>query len=76
MFSPLAFEHIDASEDIRQLAKQYGIKGIKPRDALHLACAFKSKADYFITCDDNIVKKSKGIDPNMNIINPVDFLRE
>jgi len=75
MLSPLAFEHINASEDIRQLAKQYAVKGIKPRDALHLACAIKAKADYFITCDDNIIRKSKGIDISIKIINPVDFLR-
>ena len=76
MLSPLALEHIDASEDVRQLAKRYAVKGIKPRDALHLACAFKSRANYFITCDDNIVRKSKDIDINMKIINPVDFLKE
>ena len=33
--------------------------GIKPMDALHLASASWTNADYFCTCDDKLLKKSK-----------------
>jgi predicted nucleic acid-binding protein len=33
------------------------IKGV---DALHLACAEVARADYFVTCDDRIIKKYSG----------------
>ncbi len=76
MLSPFASEHIDASEEIRLTAKNFEQKGIKPRDALHIACALKGNADFFITCDDNIVKKCKNIDISINVINPIDFIRK
>ncbi len=43
---------------------------IKGYDALHLACAEKIKAGYFITCDDKIIKRYSG---KLSVINPVDF---
>jgi len=47
-------------------------KGIKTKDALHLACALEAKAEFFITTDKKLLNKTiRGI----NIINPVDFLR-
>ncbi|WP_013325064.1 PIN domain-containing protein [Gloeothece verrucosa] len=40
-------------------------------DALHLACAESQQVDFFITCDDRIIKRYKGI---MRLCNPVDFI--
>jgi len=34
--------------------------GIKGLDALHLACAERLKVDYFVTCDDRIIRKYTG----------------
>lgn len=45
---------------------------IKGYDALHLACAEKVKAGFFITCDDRIIKRYSG---KLNVMNPVDFAR-
>jgi len=33
--------------------------GIDPIDAVHLACAEAGGAEYFVTCDDNIIRKTK-----------------
>lgn len=65
-----------ASEDMRKMAKKYEPKGIKPRDALHIACALKAGAEYFLTCDDKIVKKAGTLGINLKIVNPIDFTRE
>ena len=35
--------------------------GIKHFDALHLACAEHANADFFITCDDDLIKKANKI---------------
>lgn len=40
-------------------AKELVKIGFNEMDALHIATAEKSKADYFITCDDKIIKLSK-----------------
>ncbi len=50
------------------------LKGIKSKDALHIACAIFSKSDYFITTDDSILKKLKDFD-EINIIDPINFIR-
>ncbi|MDR2569340.1 MAG: hypothetical protein LBD23_03450 [Oscillospiraceae bacterium] len=47
--------------------------GIKPKDALHLACAIESGCDYFITTDKGLTNKNVS---NIKIINPIDFVRE
>jgi predicted nucleic acid-binding protein len=47
--------------------------GIKPRDALHLACAVHAGADSFITCDDKLVKRAKLMQLPIQLFNPVDF---
>ena len=39
--------------------EKYGLMGI---DALHIACAEKAEADFFVTCDDKLIKKLKLID--------------
>lgn len=47
--------------------EKFGVQGI---DALHLACAEKLKVDYFVTCDDKIIKRYAG---KIKAINPVDL---
>lgn len=74
MLSSLASECVMTSEDIREKAKDYESEGIKPRDALHLSCALKSRADCFITCDDKLIKKALKLKIPMMVCNPSDFI--
>ncbi|MEN8215136.1 MAG: hypothetical protein ABFS56_01910 [Pseudomonadota bacterium] len=46
-------------------------EGIKPVDALHLASAEFVGCDYFLTCDDRMVKRYRG---NLHVENPVNFI--
>jgi predicted nucleic acid-binding protein len=39
-------------------------------DALHLACAEAIGADFFITCDDKLMKRYSG---SLKVKNPVEF---
>ncbi|MEW6558522.1 MAG: PIN domain-containing protein [Elusimicrobiota bacterium] len=55
------------------ILEQYGIPSI---DALHLALSEKSKVDYFVTCDDTLVKKIKGIEImlKINVVTLAEFV--
>ena len=57
---------------IKKRAKQLEQLKIFPVDALHLASAEIAKADYFITCDYDIIKKYQG---NPEVINPIEFIK-
>lgn len=58
-------------EGILARAQEMEKQHIKGLDALHLACAEELKADYFLTCDDIILKRYKGL---LKIQNPADFV--
>lgn len=44
--------------------------GLQGLDAMHLACAEKMRAGYFVTCDDKISRRYEG---SVAVINPVEF---
>ena len=48
---------------------------IKKIDSLHLACAIKANADYFLTTDDGVIKKAIHIQ-NIQIVDPIGFIKE
>jgi len=75
MASSLALELINMTDDILITAKSLESKGIKPRDAIHVACAIKGDADYLLTCDDKLIRKSQLIKDKIIIMNPIDFIR-
>ena len=65
---------IGPSEQIRKLAiTVQDAANLAPKDALHLACAMNSGADYFLSCDDDVVKRSGRINMKMKVMNPIDF---
>lgn len=76
MASSLAKEIVVTNEPILATSQGFESNGIKPRDAIHLACAIKGKAGYFITCDDKIIKKAPGMEISLKIMNPVRFVDE
>jgi predicted nucleic acid-binding protein len=54
------------------LAKEFMSRGLKPKDASHLACAVKAGCDYFFTTDVRLLKfKSEEI----AIMNPMGFIQ-
>ena len=65
-----------ASEATFSRAAVLKVSGLKDIDALHLACAETQRAEYFITCDDEILRKSSGIALRVKVANPVKFVEE
>ncbi|HXW68517.1 MAG TPA: PIN domain-containing protein [Dissulfurispiraceae bacterium] len=54
----VASKSIRLTEVIKQRAQTVENAGIDSIDALHIACA-ESSADFFVTCDDSIIKRVK-----------------
>jgi predicted nucleic acid-binding protein len=62
-----------APEDILDRSLEFEKRGLSGMDAVHIACAEKAKADFFVTCDNRLIKKLQRVDnieiPCYNIIN-------
>jgi len=70
----VAVENAKPVETIRNCAKEMGSTyGIKPKDAIHLACAIHTKCKYFLTTDRLLLKKALPLKEIM-AINPIDFI--
>ena len=69
----IAAVDIDMSDEIVELGKSVMIKGIKKKDALHIACAIKAECDYFLTTDNKLLNKKFS---EIVLINPIDFIRK
>ena len=63
---------IDKAEIIEKKANEIMKCGIKANDALHISCAIESSCNYFITTDDEILKKYKTSE--IKIYSPVEFI--
>ena len=59
-------------ERIRHRAKDFESNGVKPMDALHVACAEAASCDWFFTVDRGILNKARTL-TSMRIANPVEF---
>jgi len=66
---------IIVNSSILEAANKLVLIGVKPKDALHVACAIEGKSNYFITTDDRLNTKlnSVGI---IQSLNPVDYIKE
>lgn len=66
---------IKAEDSLIQRAKSLKESGLKSFDALHIACAITAGAEYFLTTDKGVLKKA-AIIHDIQIKNPIDFIRE
>lgn len=63
-------------QDIKQRALELEQNGLKAMDSLHVSCAEKAKADYFVTCDDRLIRRYQKIKKRpLTACNPVEFVR-
>ncbi|HEX9939676.1 MAG TPA: PIN domain-containing protein [Longimicrobium sp.] len=58
----VANHFVPATSTVADRARKYVDRGIKPLDALHLACAVEGGAAYFCTCDDRLLKRARIVD--------------
>ncbi len=68
---------INVTARIKERASQFLQHGIKPLDAVHLALAEASQADYFCTCDDQLARKARRIgDLQVKVVSSLDLIQE
>lgn len=73
----LATEVLELTDNVAAQARDFAKAGIRPMDALHLASASGAKADYFCTCDDKVLKKSKKLKTlATEVVSPLQLIRE
>lgn len=67
----LANDAQSVDENIRARALELEKDGLGGIDALHLACAEVAGSQYFLTCDDRVIRRYQG---GVQALNPVDFI--
>jgi len=75
LLSRLAKHIVVPHREILARAEEIQKAGIAGNDAVHLACGLFSHCDYFVTCDDRVVHRSKTVDLNMVVCSPLEFIR-
>ena len=69
----IADDYCPSSESVLNRGKEIMKNGIKNMDSLHIACAIERHCQYFITTDTKLTHKNV---KDIQIINPIDFIRE
>lgn len=73
----LASQTLKLVDDVLAHARELNRLGFKPLDSLHLAFASWTRADFFCTCDDKLVKKAKKLDSlNTTVVTPLQLIAE
>jgi predicted nucleic acid-binding protein len=70
--SQLASSRHEVDEDIKQRGEELEQQGLEAIDALHVACAEAVGSEYFLTCDDQLLRRYH--DNRLEVLNPVDFV--
>ena len=71
-WKPFAKTDIEESEALLVLMESFEQRGVKSKDALHLAAAVTASADFFITVDHGILNKPIA---EIRVMNPEKFIR-
>jgi predicted nucleic acid-binding protein len=70
-----ATQDVEATAMILQRATILAGRGLKAKDALHIACAIAGECTYFVTTDDDILKRRPDVH-DITLIDPTAFVRE
>ena len=73
----LANKNVELTTEVEAPARKLMASGLKPLDALHLASASTAKADYFCTCDDKFLRKTKTLNGlDTKVASPTELVLE
>jgi predicted nucleic acid-binding protein len=69
---------VAADEALRERARKISQQGLLPLNALHLASAERAGAEWFVTCDDRILRKARRgrLTVEVKVATPVEFVTE
>jgi predicted nucleic acid-binding protein len=63
----VATEYVHYSGELEKRAKEIEKLSIMAMDALHIACAEMANVDFFVTCDDILVRKGKANNKKLQV---------
>jgi len=66
---------VEETPPILQQARALVDLGLKAKDALHIACAIAVECAYFVTTDDEILKRGQNVQ-GITVLDPTSFVRE
>jgi len=70
-----AFTATDQHVEAR--ARRFEATGMKPLDALHLASAVEAEADFFCTCDDRLLRRTREAETGRTrVVSPLELVTE
>ena len=69
----LAVVDVIESPSILEHAQQFESRGLRGKDALHIACALETGCECFLTTDDHVIKLMGNFDPLL-VMNPTTFI--
>ncbi|MEM7796940.1 MAG: PIN domain-containing protein [Cyanobacteria bacterium P01_C01_bin.118] len=67
----LAKQYQTINAGITERATEMENQGLKAIDALHVACSEAAQCEYFLTCDDRLIRRYSGL---LKVVNPVTFV--
>lgn len=70
-----ATTNIEENAAVLEKAKDLTRRGIRSKDALHIACAIAAGCGYFLTTDDKIINKNNLI-TELILTDPIEFIKE
>lgn len=72
-----AAEVVATSEGVERRAAELVAAGLRPFDALHLASAAAGRADYFCTCDDQLLRRGRVVQTfPPRVLSPLELVTE
>ena len=73
--SALCKLRVGPEDEVFRIAKSLQERaGISAKDAVHLACAIHLKADFFLTCDNPLIRHARPLNLEVIVMNPVDYI--
>lgn len=72
----LAQIYVAVRPDILERARGFRGAGLYANDALHLAVAEYAGVDYFVTCDDKLLRKARSVETTVRVVLPTELLEE
>jgi len=71
-----AVVNIAITQQVATRARALTAAGFRPLDAAHLACAEAAACDRFLTCDDQVIRRTRRVQVRLRVQNPRDYVQE
>jgi hypothetical protein len=71
-----AVGNVAVTQPVATRAHALTAAGFRPLDAAHLACAEAAACDRFLTCDDQVLRRTRRVQVRLRVQNPRDYVQE